>query len=159
MIKCNPISSYPSKLDELIFFQDNDLENISSIEEYNHLINQEKYDEAIRFVKENGEIYGFFAEFFNLIENRVGSLQEYLSYKYKTLKKQPFVHYTKSTYDLKVFTDTDIQETTEDLYVFSDDITFDPFELLTIFTGNQETDIIEKDEIEPPVVDKDTIWI
>lgn len=160
MIKCNPISNYPNKVDELVFFQDNDLENIGIVVEYNKLISQGKYDEALKYVDENGTIYGYFAPFFNLIENRIYNLQEYILNKYKTPKKQPFLHYNADTYDLAVFTDTDLQETTENLYVFSNnDTVFEQFETLTIFKGNDESDEVEKDEIEPPVVNEDTIWI
>lgn len=159
MIKCNPISNYPVKVDELVFFQDNDLENINVVNEYNRLINEGKYDEAIQYVADNGNIYGFFADFFNLIENRIYTLQEYEFEKYKTPKKQPFLYYKDLTYNLIIFSDTDMQETTENLYVFSNDIAHEHFEVLTIFTGDNKTDDVEKDEIEPSVADKDTIWI
>lgn len=159
MINCNPISSYPAKVDDLVFFQDNDLENIGVADEYNQLINKGKYDEANQYVNENGSIYGFFADFFNLIENRIYSLQEYESEKYKTPKIQPFVHYDSTSYDLTVFTGAGAQETTEDLYAFSSDGTSGQFEGLTIFTGNNEDGGVMKDEMEPPELYDYTIWI
>lgn len=159
MIKCNPISNYPTKVDELVFFQDNDLENINVVNEYNRLINEGKYDEAIQYVADNGNIYGFFADFFNLIENRIYTLQEYESEKYKTPKIQPFVYYDFMSYDLTVFTNTGAQETTENIYIFSNDGTSEQFEELTIFTGNNYVDEVGKDEMEPLDLHDYTIWI
>lgn len=159
MIKCNPISNYPVKVDELVFFQDNDLENINVVNEYNRLINEGKYDEAIQYVADNGNIYGFFADFFNLIENRIYNLQEYESEKYKTPKIQPFVYYDFMSYDLTVFTNTGAQETTENLYTFSNDGASEQFEGLTIFTGNNDVDEVGKDEMEPLDLHDYTIWI
>lgn len=159
MIKCNPISNYPVKVDELVFFQDNDLENINVVNEYNRLINEGKYDEAIQYVADNGNIYGFFADFFNLIENRIYTLQEYESEKYKTPKRQPFVYYDFMSYDLTVFTNTGEQETTENLYIFSNDETSEQFEELTIFSGNDDVDKVGKDEMEPPLINENIIWI
>lgn len=159
MIKCNPISNYPTMVDELVFFQDNDLENINVVNEYNQLINEGKYDEAIQYVADNGNIYGFFADFFNLIENRIYNLQEYESEKYKTPKIQPFVYYDFMSYDLTVFTNTGAQETTENLYTFSNDGASEQFEGLTIFTGNNDVDEVGKDEMEPLDLHDYTIWI
>lgn len=159
MIKCNPISNYPTKVDELVFFQDNDLENINVVNEYNRLINEGKYDKAIQYVADNGNIYGFFADFFNLIENRIYNLQEYESEKYKTPKIQPFVYYDFMSYDLTVFTNTGAQETTENIYIFSNDGTSEQFEELTIFTGNNYVDEVGKDEMEPLDLHDYTIWI
>lgn len=159
MIKCNPISNYPTKVDELVFFQDNDLENINVVNEYNRLINEGKYDEAIQYVADNGNIYGFFADFFNLIENRIYTLQEYESEKYKIPKRQPFVYYDFMSYDLTVFTNTGEQETTENLYIFSNDETSEQFEELTIFSGNDDVDKVGKDEMEPLDLHDYTIWI
>lgn len=159
MIKCNSISNYPVKVDELVFFQDNDLENINIVNEYNRLINEGKYAEAIQYVVDNGNIYGFFADFFNLIENRIYNLQEYESEKYKAPKIQPFVYYDFMSYDLTVFTNTGAQETTENLYTFSNDGASEQFEGLTIFTGNNDVDEVGKDEMEPLDLHDYTIWI
>lgn len=159
MFDCNPMSNYPTKIDELVFFQDNDLENIDIVHEYDRLIGQGKYDEAIQYINDNGRIYGFFADFCNLIENRVSHLQKYESEKYKAHKIQPFIHYAARSYDLTIFTSSGDQETTEDLYMFSNDETPEQFESLTIFTGNNEENEVEKDEMEPLDLHDYTIWI
>lgn len=85
---CKAISDYPAKIDDMTFFQDNDLENIEIINQYENLISQGKYSEADTYIHQQENIYGFFADFFNLLENRIYSLQEYVLTKEK---KQPFV--------------------------------------------------------------------
>ena len=88
---CSSVSDYPNKIDDMTFFQDNNLENIEIINHYNHLIAQGKYNEASDYISQQEGIYGFFADFLNLIENRIYTLQEYLLNK--PLKKQPFIYY------------------------------------------------------------------
>lgn len=85
---CNPVSSFPDKVDEQIFFQDADLDHFPITEHYNRLISLQKYDEANNYINEQSGIYGYYADFFNLIENRIHSLQDYLL---KKEKKSPFV--------------------------------------------------------------------
>lgn len=80
---CNPISYYPNKIDEMIFFQDNNLENIEIINYYNGLISQGKFSDASNYIRHQEGIYGFFADFFNLLENRIYNTQEYLLTKQK----------------------------------------------------------------------------
>ena len=43
-MSCNPISHYPNKIDEMTFFQDNNLEKVEIMNHYNELISQGKYD-------------------------------------------------------------------------------------------------------------------
>ena len=84
----NTISLYPNAIDEMFFFQDNDLEKIEIINNYNNLIAQGKYDEANNYIGQHEEVYGFYAKYLNAIENRIYNLQEYLLTKQK---KNPFV--------------------------------------------------------------------
>lgn len=88
---CNTMSIYPNGIDPMMFFQDNDIEKIEIINEYNKLILQGKYDEANTFIDQQEGIYGYFADFFNALENRVDALQEYLLSK--PPKWQPFIYY------------------------------------------------------------------
>lgn len=85
---CNPISDYPAKIDNMTFFQDNNLENVEIINQYENLISQGKYSEADTYIDQQENIYGYFADFFNLLENRIYSLQEHILAKQK---KQPFI--------------------------------------------------------------------
>lgn len=75
----------------MIFYQDNNLEKIEIINHYNELISQGKYNDANKYINQQEGIYGFFADFFNLIENRIYTLQDYLLQK--PGKKQPFIYY------------------------------------------------------------------
>jgi len=71
----------------MIFFQDNNLEKIDIIDTYNKLISQGKYTEANQYINQQEGIYGYFADFFNVIENRIYNLQDYL------LQKPPLKSY------------------------------------------------------------------
>lgn len=84
----NVVSLYPNATDEMFFFQDNNLDNIEVINSYNNLITQGKYHEASNYINQHEEVYGFFANYLNAIENRIYNLQEYLLTK---KKKNPFV--------------------------------------------------------------------
>lgn len=83
-----PVSYYPEKIDEMTFFQDNDIEKMETIHTYNNLISQGCYNAANDFISKQNGIYGFFADFLNLIENRIYNLQAFLLQK--PPKKQPF---------------------------------------------------------------------
>lgn len=81
MINC--ISYYPQQIDEMLFFQDNDIEKVPIMETYNNLASKGKYNEASAYINQQEGIYGYFADFFNAIENRIYSLQDYLLTKEK----------------------------------------------------------------------------
>lgn len=83
----SPISNYPDSIDPLIFFQDVSLEKLEIMKVYNDLIAQGKYSEANEYIS-NQEIYGYFADYLNAIENRIYNLQAHLLTKEP---KQPFV--------------------------------------------------------------------
>lgn len=85
----NTTSQYPNLIDPMLFFQDNNWDNIDIINTYNNLIAQEKYNEANEFISQQDNIYGYFADYFNAIENRIESLQGYLLTK---VKKEVFIH-------------------------------------------------------------------
>lgn len=84
---CNTVSYYPDGIDPMIFFQDNNLEKVENINIYNNLISQGKYTEANDYIIQQKDIYGYFADFFNAIENRIYNTQEYLLQK-EPVKKQ-----------------------------------------------------------------------
>lgn len=151
---CNPMSFYPKKVDDMTFFQDTNLEKIEIINQYNLLIAQGKYSEASDYINKQSDVYGFFSVFFNLIENRIYNLQEYLLQK--PPKKQPFIYYNEEEHfslsDLHVFTDTDNEEDISSIFLFSsNDDNEDSVNKLFYFTGEKEG--------EPPNINKDTIWI
>lgn len=88
---CNTTSYYPDGIDRMIFFQDNDLEKTDIINTYNELISQQKYTDASKYINQQKGVYGYFADFFNAIENRIYNLQDYLLQK-PPIKKQ-FIHF------------------------------------------------------------------
>lgn len=149
---CDPVSYYPNKVDEMTFFQDNNLEKMEIINHYNDLIAQEKYSEVSDYINQQEGVYGFFADFCNLIENRIYTLQEHLLNK--SPKKQPFVYYDEEVHfsieELHIFSDTDEEEDLSDISLFSDNDEQESIDDLYTFTG---------EEALPPDVDEDTIWI
>ena len=87
----NSMSSYPDKIDDMTFFQDCNLENIHIMSTYNSLIAKGRYSEAGKYINQQEGIYGYFADFFNALENRIYNLQDYLLHK--PPKKQPFLYF------------------------------------------------------------------
>ena len=86
---CNTVSHYPDGIDPMIFFQDINLDQLETVNTYNQLVSQGQYSRASRFINQQEGICGYFADFFNAIENRIYSLQNHLLNK--PPKKQPFV--------------------------------------------------------------------
>ena len=80
---CNPTSYFPDKIDEMVFFQDINLENYKILETYESLISSGNFDEANEFIGQQSSLYGYFADFFNAIENRIYNCQNYLLNKEK----------------------------------------------------------------------------
>lgn len=154
---CDPTSYYPQKIDEMVFFQDSNLETIEIMNHYNTLIAQGKYSEASDYIDQQEGICGFLADYLNLIENRVYALQEYLLQK--PAKKQPFLYYAEKKYPspaISIFTDTDDVEDPDTIRWFSNDDHSEPLETLHMFINDNE---LEKEEVEPPQMTLDTIWI
>ena len=163
---CDPVSYYPNKIDEMTFFQDNNLEKIEIIHIYNDLVAQGRYSEAVGYINQQKGIYGFFADFFNLIENRIYNLQEYLLQK--PPKKQPFLYYNEkvhpSVHTLSLFSDKDEQENIGLARLFSDADVQEQLESLYIFADDSEEGKKPfmyhiEEEKEPSLGTGKTIWI
>ena len=75
---CNTVSHYPDGIDPMIFFQDINLDQLEIMNTYNQLIAQGQYTRASRFIDQQEGICGYFADFFNAIENRIYNLQNHL---------------------------------------------------------------------------------
>lgn len=88
-VMINVESQYPDKIDPMLFFQDNSLDKVTIINTYNNLIAQKKYDEANEYIGQQEKVHRYSADYFNAIENRIYSLQEYLLAK---TKENPFVY-------------------------------------------------------------------
>lgn len=163
---CNPVSYYPIKIDEMTFFQDNDLEKVEIINTYGSLVAQGRYSEAIDYINQQKGIYGFFADFFNLIENRIYNLQQFLLQK--PPKEQLLLYYNEkvilSIHTLSLFSDIDEQENIDSLKLFSDIDNLEQLESTYIFTNDNEEEIepfiyYVEEEKEPSLVTNRTIWI
>lgn len=85
----DPTSYYPQKIDERIFFQDNDIEKTEIINQYYKLISKGKYDESNDYISQQEGVHGLFADYLNALENRIHNLQEYLLNEEP--KKNPFM--------------------------------------------------------------------
>lgn len=81
----NTVSNYPNKVDELIFFQDNGISQEAIIDQYQNLIAQGHPTNANSFINQQKGINIYHADLFNLLENRIFSLQEHAL----TLKPKP----------------------------------------------------------------------
>lgn len=166
----------------MTFFQDNDLERVEIIDQYENLISQGKYSEANTYINQQNGIYGYFADFLNLFENKIYSLQEYLLSKGK---KQPFIfHDEEDNYSIEllhIFYEKKEENGTyirlsEDTHSVLGEYTHD--ELSDLLSEGEEnlSDIIlfpdddtqmsiknifvfTGEEQEPPGADKYTIWI
>lgn len=86
----NSQSNYPDSVDKMNFFSDVSLKNKRIFDEYNRLISEKQYDSANALLQDSDTIiHAYCAEYFNLIENRIEKLQEYLLSKVK--KENPFI--------------------------------------------------------------------
>lgn len=81
----NEISSYPTEIDNPIFYSDLDLKNKSDVDKYYTAMSQKKYDEA-KTIMVSSNFHGTFASLYNLLENRIYNLQQYISTKEKPKK-------------------------------------------------------------------------
>lgn len=100
---CNTVSHYPDGIDPMIFFQDINLDQLEIMNTYNQLIAQGQYTRASRFIDQQEGICGYFADFFNAIENRIYNLQNHLLNK--PPKKQPFISHKITDEVLKELSD------------------------------------------------------
>ena len=179
---CNTLSDYPGIIDDMTFFQDNNLENIEIINQYENLISQGKYSEANSYINQQEDVYGYFADFFNLLENRIYSLQEHLLTKEKA---QPFIFHDEEDrhsieslqifYEKKEETGTNIRLSEDNhgsLGEYAHDdlsnlISEDKENLsdIILFTDDDIQECIKDicvftgEEQAPPDADKFTIWI
>lgn len=134
----------------MIFFQDNNLENVEVMNHYNELITQGKYTEANDYISPQEGIYGFFADFFNLIENRIYNTQEYLLSK--PSKKQPVIYYDEEEHysinDLHVFA-----------YIEEEDIPINCFHIFTDTDEDEDLSLVRLFEDENSNEDGESINI
>lgn len=73
----NETSNYPSEVDPLIFMSDSNLRNLSEVKEHEQLLHYELYTQAGEYI-ENANVDSFCASLFNLLNNRIYSLEYHL---------------------------------------------------------------------------------
>ncbi len=164
---CNPTSRYPEKIDERIFFQDNDLNVIEFVDHYHKLISKGRYNDANAYIDQHKNIYGLFPAYLNMIENRIRNLQEYLLKK--PSKLNPFFYYDKKGYGILIFSDINEEEDLNLIKLFSPDSS-EYMDVNTIYVYEDQASSenlhvfindteMKPDETEPPVFTDHTIWI
>ena len=98
-------SLFPTKVDDMSFFCDIDLERKLKMDKYRSLILQGKYDEAEKLANETPILFGYMAKYFNLIENRIETTQSYLKTKGSNIKEEnPFVYSDAEPNDITIKT-------------------------------------------------------
>ena len=68
-------SSYPEKVDDLIFYSDVSISKRPIMNQHTALIKDGRYTEASQYIHDN-DIHGHFAGLYNLMGNRLAALQE-----------------------------------------------------------------------------------
>lgn len=71
-------SVFPDDIDPLGYHSDVTIGQKDTMDQYDSLVAQKRYSEAYALIKDSN-IFGWFADYFNLIENRISSLQTYLT--------------------------------------------------------------------------------
>lgn len=89
-------SSFPSKVDPLIFFQDIDISQVPILTEYQKFVKREMYDDANEYI-DSKDLHGYCAGLFNLIENRIDAAQKHLLTKQKV---NPIIYQTTEPNDV-----------------------------------------------------------
>lgn len=98
-------SLFPTKVDDMSFFCDIDLERKPKMDKYRSLILQGKYGAAEKLANETPILFGYMAKYFNLIENRIETTQSYLKTKGSNIKKEnPFVYSDTEPNDITIKT-------------------------------------------------------
>ena len=70
-------SSFPTSVDNLIFYQDITLDNKVEYDTYLKLLSEKKYVESSQYIKDNDMLF-YGADMFNLLEDMIYQLQDYL---------------------------------------------------------------------------------
>ena len=77
-------SKFPNEIDPLSYYSDVTISQQTIMDQYNDYITQGQYSSAYDLIDQS-TIFGWFASYFNMIENRISSTQTYLT---KTLSAE-----------------------------------------------------------------------
>lgn len=77
-----PESNFPESVDDLLFFQDINLDNLDGYNEFNTLIKNEEYTSASTFLNK-ANFFAYNADLFNKLEERIYNTQKRIEAKVK----------------------------------------------------------------------------
>lgn len=92
------------EIEGMTFFSDVKLSNKSIMDEYDAYVAQGKYDEASEYIEDankQGKIYSYSAYFYNLIENKIKAVQDYLLNE-KVKQSSPFKYSEEKPIDIEI---------------------------------------------------------
>ena len=73
------VSQFPSDIDDLLFLDDINLEELSQVQRHKDLLAAEQYTAAGEYLEQNVTFDCFCASLFNLMVNRIYAVQDYLN--------------------------------------------------------------------------------
>lgn len=76
------ISQFPNAIDDLIFFEDIDLEHITESNYHNQLAQAQLYTQAGQYLEQTATMHSYCASLFNMLENRIYNTQINLNEKH-----------------------------------------------------------------------------
>lgn len=74
----NTTSTYPNSIDPLIYCSDVSVSKMDAVSQYENYISNGSYKLAYNSIDEAG-VFGWYAKYLNLLENRIRSLQTHLN--------------------------------------------------------------------------------
>lgn len=78
MKKYENYSSFPEAVDPLIFFQDIDIPHKAAYDTFRQMISNGQYSAALEYINSQDDVDGYFADLYNLLEERILNLQYHL---------------------------------------------------------------------------------
>lgn len=78
MKKYENYSSFPEAVDPLIFFQDIDIPHKAVYDTFRQMISNGQYSAALEYINSQDDVDGYFADLYNLLEERILNLQYHL---------------------------------------------------------------------------------
>lgn len=91
-MKIRTTSDFPSKIDKMYFYEDYTYSDIETMNEFNRLLDNGYIDKANDLLDDNG-ITNIDANYFNMMENRIATTQEYTKAHEKDITEKPITAY------------------------------------------------------------------
>lgn len=71
-------SRYPLGVDDLIFFEDVNLDGVQIMKRFNDLVAEKRYTEASNYIENQDVVFAHIAKLYNMIENRIYATQSHI---------------------------------------------------------------------------------